>query len=82
MARNERDALSKIQREAEIKLKELEVQRIKLDKEHVEQIERYKSDLARTFQDQDFEIHRRKLQLEQDEARVKFERDRIAHVEN
>jgi hypothetical protein len=36
MARNERDALSKIQREAEIKLKELEVQRIKLDKEHVE----------------------------------------------
>jgi hypothetical protein len=47
MAKNERDALSKSQREAEIRLKDLEVQRIKLDKEHVEQIERYKSDLQR-----------------------------------
>lgn len=51
MAKNERDALSKSQREAEIRLKDLEVQRIKLDKEHVEQIERYKSDLQRQFQD-------------------------------
>ena len=51
MARNERDALSKSQREAEIRLKDLEVQRIKLDKEHVEQIERYKSELQRQFQD-------------------------------
>jgi hypothetical protein len=49
MAKNERDALSKSQREAEIRLKDLEVQRIKLDKEHVEQIERYKSDLQRQF---------------------------------
>jgi hypothetical protein len=51
MVKNERDALSKSQREAEIRLKDLEVQRIKLDKEHVEQIERYKSDLPRQFQD-------------------------------
>ena len=51
MVKNERDALSKSQREAEIRLKDLEVQRIKLDKEHVEQIERYKSDLQRQFQD-------------------------------
>ena len=49
MAKNERDALAKSQREAEIRLKDLEVQRIKLDKEHVEQIERYKSDLQRQF---------------------------------
>ncbi len=47
MARNERDTLAKAQREAEIRLKDLEVQRIKLDKEHVEQIERYKADLQR-----------------------------------
>jgi hypothetical protein len=49
MAKNERDALSKSQREAEIRLKDLEVQRIKLDKEHVEQIERHKSDFQRQF---------------------------------
>jgi hypothetical protein len=36
MVKNERDALSKSQRAAEIRLKDLEVQRIKLDKEHVE----------------------------------------------
>ena len=82
MARNERDTLAKAQREAEVRLKDLEVQRIKLDKEHVEQIERYKADLQRQFQDQDFEHHRRRLQLEQDESRVKFERDRIATIEN
>jgi regulator of replication initiation timing len=38
--------------------------------------------LQRQFQDQDFELHRRRLQVEQDESRVKFERDRIANIEN
>ena len=61
MARNEREALSRAQREAEVKLKDLEVQRIKLEKEHLESIDRFKSDLARQFQDQDFELHRRRL---------------------
>ncbi len=36
MARNEREQLSKAQRECEIRLKDLEVHRVKLDKEHVE----------------------------------------------
>lgn len=51
MAKNEREQLSKIQRDCEIRLKELEIHRVKLDKEHVEQIERYKSELQRSFQD-------------------------------
>jgi hypothetical protein len=49
-----------------------------MDKEHIESIERFKSELQRNFSDQDFEIHRRKLQVEEDEARVRLERDRIA----
>jgi septal ring factor EnvC (AmiA/AmiB activator) len=63
-------------------LKELEVHRLKIDKEHLEAIERYKSDLSRSFADQDFDLHRRKLQLEENEQRVKLERDRIANIEN
>ena len=82
MAKMERDTLSKAQRECELRLKDLEVQRLKIDKEHVEAIERYKSDLQRNFADQDFEVHRRKLQVEEDEARVRNERDRIAMVQN
>lgn len=67
MARSERDALQKSQRECELRLKELEVHRLKIDKEHLEAIERYKSDLSRSFADQDFDLHRRKLQLEENE---------------
>lgn len=67
MARSERDQLAKLQRECELKVKDLEVHRVKLDKEHIEAIERYKSELKRAFADQDFDIHRRKLQLEEDE---------------
>lgn len=78
MVKSERDSLSKAQRECELKLKDLEVHRIKMDKEHIEALERYKSDLQRNFSDQDFEIHRRKLQVEEDEARIKLDRDRIA----
>jgi hypothetical protein len=53
-----------------------------LDKEHIEAIERYKSELQRTFADQDFDLHRRRLQVEEDEHRVHLERDRIAKIEN
>ena len=82
MARSERDQLSKTQRKCELRLKELEAQRFKLDKEHIEAVERFKSELQRSFADQDFDIHRRKLQLEQDESRVKVEQTRIASIEN
>jgi hypothetical protein len=51
LAKTERDSLSKAQRECELKLKDLEVHRIKMDKEHIEGIERYKSDLQRNFSD-------------------------------
>lgn len=82
MARSERDALSKSQRECELRLKELEVHRLKVDKEHMVAIERYKADLQRSFADQDFDMHRRKMQLEADEQRVKLEINRISNIEN
>lgn len=69
-------------RDCELRLKELETHRVKLEKEHIESIEKFKSELQRSFADQDFELHRRKLKLEEDEQRVRLERDRIASIEN
>jgi len=63
LARTERDALAKSQRDCDIKIKELEAHRHKLDKEHIESIERFKSELQRTYADSDFDLHRRRLQL-------------------
>jgi len=51
MVRIERDTLAKSQRETEIKLKEVEGHRFKLDKEHIEAIERFKSEMQRSFAD-------------------------------
>jgi len=82
MARSERENLSRQQRDFESKSKDLELHRVKLDKEHIEAIERFKSELQRSMQDQDFDLHRRKLQLEEDEQRVRLERDRIAQISN
>lgn len=45
MAKTERETLSKSLRDCELKTKELEVHRHKLDKEHIEAIERYKAEL-------------------------------------
>lgn len=61
MLRNEKDAASRLQKDLEIKMKEIEVLRVKLQKEHMESVELFKSDFQRKFQDQDFEQHRRKL---------------------
>ena len=81
MLRNEKDMLSKTQRDYELKIKEIEVMRVRLEKEKVEDVERAKSEMQRIHQDLDFEIHRRKLQLEEDEQRVKLEKDRIIAID-
>ena len=51
MARSERDQLAKAQRDCDLLLKELEAQRFKLDKEHIEAVEKFKSELQRSFAD-------------------------------
>ena len=61
MLRNEKDMLAKTQRDYELKIKEMEVMRAKLEKEKIEDVERAKSEMQRIHQDLDFEIHRRKL---------------------
>ena len=82
MLRNEKDLLSKTQKDYELKVKELEVLRVKLQKDNLESIENFKSEFQRKFQDQDFKYHRRKLQIEEDEQKIKLEKDRISIIEN
>jgi len=45
LVKNERDKLSKTEKEYELKLKELDAYKVKLEKEHAEEISRFKSDL-------------------------------------
>ena len=80
MLRNEKDMVAKTQREYEIKIKELEVTRLKLEKDHLKEVESFKSEYARTFKDEDFDLHRRRLLLDEDEHKVHNERDRIARI--
>lgn len=82
LVKSERDKLLKSEKEYELKLKELETYKIKLEKEHSEDLSRYKSELNRELKDQDFDIHRRKLQIEEDEAKVKYDKQRLALIEN
>ena len=81
MLRNEKDMVAKTQREYEIKIKELEVTRLKLEKDHLKEVESFKSEYARTFKDEDFDLHRRRLLLDEDEHKVHNERDRIARIQ-
>lgn len=81
MLRTDKDLLQKTQKDYELKLKEIEILRTKLQKDNIESIENFKSEYQRKFQDQDFEYHRRKLQIEEDEQRVKLEKDRITAIE-
>ena len=82
MARTERDTLSKAQRELALKLKDLEIHRTKLDKEHIEVVERFKSEVQRQYSDTEWELERRRVKVEEDEQRVKMERERIQRIEN
>lgn len=82
LLRNDKDHLAKTQKDYELKLKEIDTLRVKLQKDHLESIENFKSDFQRKFQDQDFEYHRRKLQIEEDEQKIRLEKERISMIEN
>ena len=75
--RNEKDRMAKTIKEYELKLQEMENFKLKLEKQQVEEMERFKSDYQRKFKDQDFDIHRRRLAVDEDEHRTKLEKDRV-----
>jgi oral-facial-digital syndrome 1 protein len=68
-------------KEYEQKIAEMESYKLRLEKQHIESVEKFKSEYQRSFKDQDFEIHRRRLQVDEDEHRVSLEKDRLSRAE-
>ena len=65
----------------EAKISDLEQFKLRLEKQKVEEMDKFKSEYQRQFKDQDFEIHRRKLALDEDEHQVSLQKDRLAKSE-
>lgn len=55
--------------------------KLKLEKEMQEELNKFKSNYQRSFQDKDFEIHRRILSVEEDENRIKMSTERLQESE-
>lgn len=55
--------------------------KLRLEKQHVEDVERFKSEYQRNFKDQDFDIHRRRLAVDEEEHRIKLEKERLLRIE-
>jgi|APSaa5957512535_1039671.scaffolds.fasta_scaffold301107_2 hypothetical protein len=55
--------------------------KLKLEKDMAEELQKYKSNYQRQFQDKDFDIHRRILNVEEDENRVKMTQERVQESE-
>ena len=77
LIKNEKDKMAHTIKEYELKLAEMENFKLKLGKQQIEDLERFKSEYQRKFKDDDFEIHRRRLAIDEDEHRVKLEKDRV-----
>lgn len=60
----------------------MESYKLRLEKQQIEATEKFKSEYQRQFKDQDFEIHRRRLTLEEEEHRVTLDKERLVRAEN
>jgi hypothetical protein len=81
IVRAEKEKMAHAIHEYEIKMADIEQLKLRLEKQRIEDIERFKSDYQRQFKDQDFEIHRRRLAVDEDEHRVGLEKERLARAE-
>ena len=55
--------------------------KLRLEKQHLEDMERFKSDYQRQYKDQDFDIHRRRLAVDEDEHKVSMDKERLMRIE-
>lgn len=81
LVKQERDKTKSLQVEYDQKLAEMSNIKLKLEKDMSEELNRFKSNYQRSFQDKDFEIHRRTLAVEEDENRIKLGQDRLHESE-
>lgn len=82
LVKQERDKTKQLQGEYEKKLNEMTNIRLKLEKEMGDEMNKFKSNYQRQFQDKEFDIHRRTLAVEEDESRVKLANERLRDSEN
>lgn len=80
MVKSEKERMARTIQDYELKISDLETFKVRLEKKHIEDLERFKSDYQRGFKDQDFEIHRRRLAVDEDEHRVSMEKDALARA--
>ena len=81
IVRAEKEKMAHTIHEYELKIADMEQLKLRLEKQRIEEIERFKSDYQRQFKDQDFEIHRRRLAIDEDEHRIGLEKERLARAE-
>lgn len=81
VVKNEKDRMSQTIHDYEQKIGELENFKLRLEKQHVEDLERFKSEYQRQYKDQDFDIHRRRLACDEDEHRLNLEKERLLRTE-
>ena len=81
VVKSEKDRMSQTIHDYEQKIAELESFKLRLEKQHVEDLERFKSEYQRQYKDQDFDIHRRRLACDEDEHRVNLEKERLLRIE-
>ena len=81
LVKSEKDRMAQTIREYEQKLQEVENFKLRLEKQHVEDMERFKSEHTRQYKDQDFDIHRRRLVVDEDEHKIGMERERLMRIE-
>lgn len=77
LVKQERDKTKSLQHEYDQKLAEMSNIKLKMEKDMAEELQKFKSNYQRQFQDKDFDIHRRILNVEEDENRVKLTQERL-----
>jgi len=81
VVKNEKDRMAQTIHDYEQKIVELENFKLRLEKQHIEDLERFKSEYQRQYKDQDFDIHRRRLVCDEDEHRLNLEKERLLRIE-
>jgi len=81
VVKSEKERMSQTIHDYEQKIVELENFKLRLEKQHLEDLERFKSEYQRQYKDQDFEIHRRRLAIDSDEHRINLEKERLLRIE-
>ena len=81
MVKNEKERMAKTIHDYEIKVADLEKFKLRLEKQHIQEMEQFKTEYQRQFKETDFDLHRRRLAVDEDEHRITMEKERLIRAE-